>query len=191
MSTPFEDVTWRLRNTWNNQPFTGPSQAAHPDVFVQSAYQVTNTEHYPVAQSEPILGHTFSGNEYQPPLRDRTSFVINIGECESVEVTFLDLAPQNTKAIWADACNVYYDRFFLAIRGDLMYDKKTGLASSAFGSHFIISYDGRMATGGASRQLSIELYGEQDISTPTFELLHRQFESTCVMYAKRGSWKAD
>lgn len=93
--------------------------------------------------------------------------------------------------IWADAQNIYYDREFFAVRGELMYDTKTGLTGGSFGSHFMFHYCVEIETGVFSRRLSVALYGEGDIAKPMFDLLHFSLAFNGVKYANRGSWKAD
>ena len=181
MSTPFDDITWRLRFTGIDRPPIRPLPIATPAGAVQENIQVNNV----LAHDPNPVPHT---PEQRAPLRNHSKFQIKIAENMSVEILFEDPTPLNMQTIWARAENVYYDEEFYAVRGDLMYDTNTGLKSHSFGKHFIISYDGRMGTSGSGRQLSVELYNEADVATPTFDLNHRRF---FISTSHGGSWKAD
>ena len=160
MSTPFDDITWKLLSKRKNSYKKRKSDCKN------------------------------SVNDH-PPLRSHIRFMIKFSCEESVIITFDD-APPNIKAIWDKAQNVYYDREFYAVRGDLMYNKKTGEPSDYFGSHFLISYDGRMGTGGTSRRSSICLFDEEDIAIPTRKLIKLCCdEEKGVLYGSGGSWPAD
>ena len=183
MSTPFDGITWKLRDASHNSPHPSPLLDPQTSTDSHSRQQLVYCGSEKVYPTPEYENHS--------PLRSGTKFIICIDDDESVNITFLDNSPQNTQDIWADAQNVYYDREFHAVRGELMYDTKTGLTCGSFGSHFMIHYCGKMETGGSSRRLSIELYSEGDIAKPTFDLLHTPLAFNGVKYANRGSWKAD
>lgn len=203
MSTPFDNTTWKLR-------FTGPidpSDTAHPGAIIGDAGTAVHhagilPSAMPSAMPPVMARHGITGSideTHRPPLKRNVRFMINIADDESAEVTFLGpvtsvVEPRfdNMRAIWADAQNVYYDREFYAVRGDLLYDLKEGKKSSSFGKHFVISYDGRKATGGSNRQLSIHLFDESSIFTPTLALIQpKPVLPPGTMMRDNGSWKAD
>ena len=154
MCTPFDNITWKI----------GKPRLSHS---ILSGTDAIPTSPYP---------------EHKPPLRSYTQFMINISDCGTVKIDFKD-APLNIQNIWQAAQNVYYDEVFSVIRGELMYDRITGEQSNYFGSHFIITYNGKKGTGGSVKHLTFCFNDEDSIAVPTSILAE-----TC---GKRGSWPAD
>ena len=168
MSTPFDDVTWRLRY---ENPL--PHYPTH---------EIDLTKYTEVATS---LSSVFY------PLKQQTTFGVNVSSDLSASVIFNEDTPENIREIWRYAEGVYYDAEFYTIRGDLHFDSHSGSQGGGHSHHFIITYRGRYGPGGNRRQLFVKIYEDHASFEPTADLVRRQMGLPKYFLSHRGSWKAD
>ena len=168
MATPFDGRTWTLR---------------YEGLFGSEGYGHGHSHSHSGKFATPLVSPF-------EPLQPHAKFCVDISDKE-VAVRFDKDTPPGIRNIWENACDVYYDKEFMTIRGDLHYNPLTGESGTSLSHHFVITYRGRLGVGGTKRQVHVMLLDAQSAFSPTADLVRTTLGFTAVLMSHRGSWKAD